>query len=202
MIWRWCVCFFDFQFAVVEVVVSSIQDGFPRAVKKYLVCHELLVLAVCVSSFLLGIPLVTQVWESCWFFFLRRRTEIIIVTSISARTFAGRHIPVPNHRLLHVHVVGDLHRLLRSDRRVLDVRGEQTGGGHPENQRNGTAVVFQIQLVHHDSTLADGEHASSVNTPSPIRHCITRGVSFFGFSWPAVTILYRRTQINLHMTTR
>ncbi|XP_025409573.1 sodium- and chloride-dependent GABA transporter ine-like isoform X1 [Sipha flava] len=48
------------EFAIVEVVVTSIQDGFPRAVKKYLVCHELLVLTVCTASFLLGLPLVTQ----------------------------------------------------------------------------------------------------------------------------------------------
>jgi len=49
------------QFAIVEVVVTSVQDGFPRAVKRYLICHELLVLAVCVASFLLGLLLVTQV---------------------------------------------------------------------------------------------------------------------------------------------
>ncbi|VVC33584.1 Sodium:neurotransmitter symporter [Cinara cedri] len=48
------------EFAIVEVVVTSIQDGFPCAVKKYLVCHELLVMVVCVASFVLGIPLVTQ----------------------------------------------------------------------------------------------------------------------------------------------
>ncbi|XP_022163454.1 sodium- and chloride-dependent GABA transporter ine-like isoform X1 [Myzus persicae] len=48
------------EFAIVEVIVTSIQDGFPRAVKKYLICHELLVLVVCFASFLLGLPLVTQ----------------------------------------------------------------------------------------------------------------------------------------------
>uniref|UniRef100_A0A2S2NNC3 Transporter n=1 Tax=Schizaphis graminum TaxID=13262 RepID=A0A2S2NNC3_SCHGA len=49
------------EFAIVEVIVTSIQDGFPRAVKKYLICHELLVLVICCASFLLGLPLVTQV---------------------------------------------------------------------------------------------------------------------------------------------
>ncbi|XP_050062237.1 sodium- and chloride-dependent GABA transporter ine-like isoform X2 [Aphis gossypii] len=48
------------EFAIVEVIVTSIQDGFPRAVKKYLACHELLVLVVCCASFLLGLPLITQ----------------------------------------------------------------------------------------------------------------------------------------------
>ncbi|XP_050420385.1 sodium- and chloride-dependent GABA transporter ine-like [Adelges cooleyi] len=54
-----CLCL-NSEFAIVEVVVTSIQDGFPRGIKKYLVCHELLVLAVCLASFLLGLPFVTQ----------------------------------------------------------------------------------------------------------------------------------------------
>ncbi|XP_023248599.1 sodium- and chloride-dependent GABA transporter ine-like isoform X2 [Copidosoma floridanum] len=48
------------QFAIVEVVVTSIQDGFPKWVKKHLVCHEVLVLLVCFVSFLFGLPNITQ----------------------------------------------------------------------------------------------------------------------------------------------
>ncbi|XP_030746913.1 sodium- and chloride-dependent GABA transporter ine-like [Sitophilus oryzae] len=64
----WAVFFFfmliclalNSQFAIVEVVVTSIQDGFPGWIKKHLMCHEVLVLVICVISFLCGIPNVTQ----------------------------------------------------------------------------------------------------------------------------------------------
>ncbi|XP_066146284.1 sodium- and chloride-dependent GABA transporter ine-like isoform X2 [Euwallacea fornicatus] len=64
----WAVFFFfmliclalNSQFAIVEVVVTSIQDGFPGWIKKHLMCHEVLVLIICVISFLCGLPNVTQ----------------------------------------------------------------------------------------------------------------------------------------------
>ncbi|XP_011138636.1 sodium- and chloride-dependent GABA transporter ine isoform X1 [Harpegnathos saltator] len=64
----WAVLFFfmlvclslNSQFAVVEVVVTSIQDGFPNWVKRHLLCHEILVLLICVVSFLFGLPNITQ----------------------------------------------------------------------------------------------------------------------------------------------
>ncbi|XP_025073170.1 sodium- and chloride-dependent GABA transporter ine-like [Pogonomyrmex barbatus] len=64
----WAVLFFfmlvclslNSQFAVVEVVVTSIQDGFPNWVKRHLLCHEMLVLVICVVSFLFGLPNITQ----------------------------------------------------------------------------------------------------------------------------------------------
>ncbi|XP_018302734.1 sodium- and chloride-dependent GABA transporter ine [Mycetomoellerius zeteki] len=64
----WAVLFFfmlvclslNSQFAVVEVVVTSIQDGFPNWVKRHLLCHEVLVLLICVISFLFGLPNITQ----------------------------------------------------------------------------------------------------------------------------------------------
>ncbi|XP_020283660.1 sodium- and chloride-dependent GABA transporter ine isoform X1 [Pseudomyrmex gracilis] len=64
----WAVLFFfmlvclslNSQFAVVEVVVTSIQDGFPKWVKRHLLCHEVLVLLICVVSFLFGLPNITQ----------------------------------------------------------------------------------------------------------------------------------------------
>ncbi|CAG4981033.1 unnamed protein product [Parnassius apollo] len=59
----WAVLFFfmflclglNSQFAIVEVVVTSIQDGFPDMIRKRLVYHELLVLCVCVISLVFGI---------------------------------------------------------------------------------------------------------------------------------------------------
>lgn len=51
---------FFFQFAIVEVVVTSIQDGFPNWIKHKLVYHELLVLIVCVISFFFGLPNLIQ----------------------------------------------------------------------------------------------------------------------------------------------
>ncbi|RZC34697.1 SNF domain containing protein [Asbolus verrucosus] len=64
----WAVLFFfmliclalNSQFAIVEVVVTSIQDGFPTWIKKNLMCHEILVLIICVVSLICGLPNVTQ----------------------------------------------------------------------------------------------------------------------------------------------
>lgn len=52
--------FFLSQFAIVEVVVTSIQDGFPNWIKTKLVYHELLVLIVVCISFLFGLPNLIQ----------------------------------------------------------------------------------------------------------------------------------------------
>ncbi|XP_026468033.1 sodium- and chloride-dependent GABA transporter ine-like [Ctenocephalides felis] len=64
----WAVLFFfmllclglNSQFAIVEVVVTSIQDGFPNWIRKKLVYHELLVLIVCIISFIFGLPNLIQ----------------------------------------------------------------------------------------------------------------------------------------------
>ncbi|XP_046475468.1 sodium- and chloride-dependent GABA transporter ine isoform X1 [Neodiprion pinetum] len=64
----WAVLFFfmlvclslNSQFAIVEVVVTSIQDGFPNWIKRLLLCHEILVLIICVVSFLFGLPNLTR----------------------------------------------------------------------------------------------------------------------------------------------
>lgn len=127
----------SFQFAIVEVIVTSIQDGFPRAVKKYLICHELLVLVVCFASFLLGLPLVTQVWKASLKFSFSLLTSIFCTHTTNCKhdqlnyidhfadllyvLFAGWYIFVPNNRLLHYYLVGDLHCFFRSDSSVLDV---------------------------------------------------------------------------------
>ncbi|XP_052834059.1 sodium- and chloride-dependent GABA transporter ine [Octopus bimaculoides] len=50
----------DSQFAGVEVVVTALQDHFAPQIKKYLKRKELLVLLVCLVSFLGGLPNVTQ----------------------------------------------------------------------------------------------------------------------------------------------
>ncbi|KAK9881778.1 hypothetical protein WA026_017296 [Henosepilachna vigintioctopunctata] len=64
----WAILFFfmllclalNSQFATVEVVVTSIHDGFPGWIKKHLMCHEILVLVVCVISLIFGLPYVTK----------------------------------------------------------------------------------------------------------------------------------------------
>lgn len=64
----WAVLFFlmllilglDSQFANVEVIITSLQDGFPTWIKKNLKHHEILVLIVCLISFLCGLPNVMQ----------------------------------------------------------------------------------------------------------------------------------------------
>lgn len=64
----WSVLFFfmllclglNSQFAIVEVVVTSIQDGFPNWIRHRLVYHELLVLLICVAAFFFGLPNIIQ----------------------------------------------------------------------------------------------------------------------------------------------
>ncbi|XP_025089394.1 sodium- and chloride-dependent GABA transporter ine-like [Pomacea canaliculata] len=58
----------DSQFASVEVIVTTIQDHFGDIVKKYLKHKEVLVLLVCIVTFLFGLPNITQ--GGVWFFTL------------------------------------------------------------------------------------------------------------------------------------
>lgn len=55
---------FLLQFAIVEVVVTAIQDGFPDWIKRKLIYHELLVLIICIISFFFGLPNLIQVIKS------------------------------------------------------------------------------------------------------------------------------------------
>uniref|UniRef100_A0A673Y5T5 Transporter n=1 Tax=Salmo trutta TaxID=8032 RepID=A0A673Y5T5_SALTR len=65
----WAILFFfmllclglDSQFAMVEVMVTSLMDEFGGPLMKFLRHKEMLVLAVCSTAFLLGIPHVMQV---------------------------------------------------------------------------------------------------------------------------------------------
>ncbi|XP_073695831.1 sodium- and chloride-dependent GABA transporter ine [Garra rufa] len=65
----WAVLFFfmllclglDSQFAMVEVMVTSLLDSYSTPILKYLKRKEFLVLLVCGAAFLLGIPCVMQV---------------------------------------------------------------------------------------------------------------------------------------------
>jgi solute carrier family 6 (neurotransmitter transporter, taurine) member 6 len=60
----WSVLFFfmllclglNSQFAIVEVIVTSIQDGFPNWIRMKLVYHEILVLIICTVAFFFGLP--------------------------------------------------------------------------------------------------------------------------------------------------
>ncbi|XP_071502065.1 sodium- and chloride-dependent GABA transporter ine-like [Diadema antillarum] len=64
----WAVLFFlmlvclgiDSQFAMVEVVVSTFSDGFPKLRQFYFNRKEVLVLYICIISFLLGLPNITR----------------------------------------------------------------------------------------------------------------------------------------------
>ena len=55
------IIFFKFQFATVEVMITSLKDGYGDMIEKYLKRHEVLVLLVCLASFLVGIPYVFKV---------------------------------------------------------------------------------------------------------------------------------------------
>ena len=61
-----CVCYSvcvscALQFAMVEVAVTCIMDGFGPQVLRVFKRQEVLVLVVCVVGFLLGIPHITRV---------------------------------------------------------------------------------------------------------------------------------------------
>jgi len=59
---------FIFQFASVEVIITTIQDHFSFQVKKYLKRKEILVLVVCLVSYVCGLPNVTQVLASSFIY--------------------------------------------------------------------------------------------------------------------------------------
>jgi len=46
----------DSQFAMVEVIITSIKDGYGKFIEKYIKHHELLVFLVCAVSLLCGLP--------------------------------------------------------------------------------------------------------------------------------------------------
>lgn len=60
-----CPLYCALQFAMVEVAVTSVIDGFGPKVLRVLKRQEVIVLAVCVMGFLLGIPHITKVRWSC-----------------------------------------------------------------------------------------------------------------------------------------
>ena len=67
------ILFFKFQFATVEVMITSLKDGYGDMIEKYLKRHEVLVLLVCLTSFLVVIPYVFKVrfdrsWNNLVFF--------------------------------------------------------------------------------------------------------------------------------------
>jgi len=64
----WSVIFFlmlillgvDSQFATVEVMITSLKDGYPGFIENKLKRHEVLVLLVCLVSFIVGIPYIFE----------------------------------------------------------------------------------------------------------------------------------------------
>ena len=68
ILWDCCLDWFPFfsslfQFASVEVIVTTIQDHFEHHVRKYFKRKEILVAVVCAISFLFGLPNITQVLQ-------------------------------------------------------------------------------------------------------------------------------------------
>ena len=65
----WSVIFFvmlillgiDSQFSTVEVIITSLKDGFSDYIDRYIKHHEILVLLVCILGFLFGIPHIFKV---------------------------------------------------------------------------------------------------------------------------------------------
>uniref|UniRef100_A0A1B6KRM4 Transporter n=1 Tax=Graphocephala atropunctata TaxID=36148 RepID=A0A1B6KRM4_9HEMI len=82
----WAVLFFfmllclglNSQFAIVEVVVTSLQDAFPNWIKRNLVCHEILVLVICFISFIFGLPNIFQ----GGIYFFQLMDHYVVTTSI------------------------------------------------------------------------------------------------------------------------
>lgn len=88
-----CILVIGLQFAIVEVVVTSIQDGFPRWIKRHLGYHEIVVLFVCLISFLFGLPNLIQV-----------NTNPTYSVLCSGTTYHGFMIMIwfVNHALIHL----------------------------------------------------------------------------------------------------
>ena len=60
--WKWMtITDHRFQFATLEVVITTLQDAYGKWIKTYLKHHEVLVLLMCAISFVLGLPHVMQV---------------------------------------------------------------------------------------------------------------------------------------------
>ena len=51
----------DSQFSTVEVIITSLKDGFSDYIDRYIKHHEILVLLVCILGFLFGIPHIFKV---------------------------------------------------------------------------------------------------------------------------------------------
>jgi len=110
-----------FQFAVVEVVVTSIQDGFPNWIKRHLLCHEVLVLLICVVSFLFGLPNITQVERHSSRYLLRVYIlKLLSLTNFS--TASGRYLFLPTDRSLCRIVVYHVFGILRSNCHLVVLR--------------------------------------------------------------------------------
>lgn len=48
------------QFATIETIVTSVSDEFPKYLRKH---KALFTLACCISFFILGFPMITEVWR-------------------------------------------------------------------------------------------------------------------------------------------
>ena len=99
------ICFNSFQFSTVEVVITSLKDGFGDWIDRYIKRHEILVLIVCVLGFLCGIPYIFNVRD----FFVK----LIFLIFISYFVHLGWCILLPNCWLLQCRNVPNVHCLFR-----------------------------------------------------------------------------------------
>lgn len=144
-----------FQFAIVEVVVTSIQDGFPKWVKKHLLCHEMLVLLVCIVSFLFGLPNITQVnlaklsekfeWE--------RKKNLI---SNSTLIFPGWHLLLPADRSLRRLDIHNVPGVLRSHRHLVVLRRASIVQQRKGDDWPRTVDIFSLLLARSVSSPDNG----------------------------------------------
>ena len=107
---------------MVEVMVTSLMDGFGQPLMKYLRQKELLVLVVCFTAFLLGIPHVMQVriTNHC----VVRHPVVTIAASVymlKGSVCAGGDLCLPADGPLHGHSVHHVPRLFRGRGYLLDI---------------------------------------------------------------------------------
>lgn len=136
------------QFAIVEVVVTSIQDGFPNWIKRKLVYHELLVLILCVIAFFFGLPNIIQV---------KVPLSIEIWTDSSAYIVLGRNVLLPTSGSLCRFCHHYLHRILWGCSRSMVLWRRTSIEVNQTNDRTESVFVFPVLLVGVDTSVVVGK---------------------------------------------
>ena len=77
----------DSQFAMVEVVITSVKDAFEHTLSTKKVRHEVVVLIVCVFSFCCGLPNLFQ--GGIYFFQVRNSQPGLVHNNLSKAFFSS-----------------------------------------------------------------------------------------------------------------